>query len=83
MNVQFDNALNNNVHLGAYWSQSLKPTNSVGLKRASYLSVVPRYQAERIEFGMPITLANDYTTLNWGIFCLLFKRFLVIWDYVA
>ena len=68
LNVQFDNALNNNVHLGAYWTQSLKPTNSVGLKRASYLSVVPRYQAERIEFGMPITLANDYTALNWGIY---------------
>ncbi len=68
LNVQFDNALNNNIHLGAYWTQSLKPTNSVGLKRASYLSVVPRYQAERIEFGMPITLANDYTALNWGIY---------------
>lgn len=68
LNVQFDNALNNNVHLGAYWTQSLKPTNSVGLKRASYLSVVPRYQAERIEFGMPITLANNYTALNWGIY---------------
>ncbi len=68
LNVQFDNALNNHVHLGAYWTQSLKPTNSVGLKRASYLSVVPRYQEERIEFGMPITLANDYTALNWGLY---------------
>lgn len=68
LNVQFDNALNNHVHLGAYWTQSLKSANSVGLKRASYLSVVPRYQAERIEFGMPITLANDYTALNWGIY---------------
>ncbi len=68
LNVQFDNALNNHVHLGAYWTQNLKSKNSVGLKRASYLSIVPRWQDERVEFGMPITMANDYTTLNWGIY---------------
>lgn len=68
LNVQFDNALNDHVHFGAYWTQSLKSNNSAGLKRASYLSVVPRWQDERVEFGMPITLANDYSTLNWGLY---------------
>ncbi len=68
LNVQFDNALNQHLHLGAYWTQSLKSRNTVGLRRASYFSVVPRWQDERIEVGMPITLANDYSKLNWGVY---------------
>jgi len=68
LNVQFDNALNQHLHLGAYWTQSLKSQNTVGLRRASYFSVVPRWQDERIEVGMPITLAHDYSKLNWGVY---------------
>lgn len=68
LNIQYDKAINQNLHVGAYWTQSLKGRNSVGLRRASYLSVVPRWQSERIEIGLPLTLANDYTAQHVGIY---------------
>lgn len=68
LNVQFDNAVNSVFHLGGYWTQSLKGKNSVGLRRSSYLSVVPRWQTEKAELGIPVTLASDYNKLNLGIY---------------
>jgi len=68
LNVQFDNALNNHFHIGGYWTQSLKTKNSVGLRRSSYLSVVPRWQGETIEIGLPITASYDYNKMNLGLY---------------
>jgi len=55
-------------HLGGYLVHSLKPVDMPGLRRSSSLSFVPRYQSERFEYGMPISLANDYTQLQVGGF---------------
>lgn len=55
-------------HLGGYLVHSLKPLDMPGLRRSSSLSFVPRYQSERFEYGMPISLANDYTQLQVGGF---------------
>ena len=68
LNVQFDKYLGGNLHVGAYWTQNLKRVNSVGLRRASYFNITPRYQTEQIEFGFPITVANDYTALHMGVY---------------
>jgi predicted nucleic acid-binding Zn-ribbon protein len=68
LNVQFDNALTNHFHIGGYWTQSLKAKNSVGLRRSSYLSVVPRWQGETIEIGMPVTASYDYDKMNLGLY---------------
>ena len=55
-------------HLGGYLVHSLKPVDMPGLRRSSSLSFVPRYQSERFEYGMPISIANDYTQLHVGGF---------------
>jgi len=55
-------------HLGGYLVHSLKPVDMPGLRRSSSLSIVPRFQSERFEYGMPISLANDYTQLQVGGF---------------
>ena len=55
-------------HLGGYLVHSLKPVDMPGLRRSSSLSFVPRFQGERFEYGMPISLANDYTELQVGGF---------------
>jgi predicted nucleic acid-binding Zn-ribbon protein len=55
-------------HLGGYLVHSLKPVDMPGLRRSSSLSFVPRFQSERFEYGMPISLANDYTQLQVGGF---------------
>ena len=68
LNVQWDQYMGGKLHVGAYWTQNLKRRNSVGLRRASYLSVSPRWQTENFEYGFPITWANDYTTLHVGAY---------------
>ncbi len=68
LNVQFDNALTHHFHIGGYWTQSLKAKNSVGLRRSSYLSVVPRWQGETIEIGMPLTASYDNNQMNLGLY---------------
>ena len=68
LNVQWDQYMGGKLHVGAYWTQNLKRRNSVGLRRASYLSVSPRWQTENFEYGFPVTLANDYTTLHVGAY---------------
>lgn len=55
-------------HLGGYLVHSLKPVDMPGLRRSSSLSFVPRFQGERFEYGMPISLANDYTEVQVGGF---------------
>ena len=67
-NLQFDQNLNGHIHIGAYWTQNLKRRNSVGLRRASYFNITPRWQSEQLEYGFPITVANDYTDLHMGVY---------------
>ena len=55
-------------HLGGYLVHSLKPVDMPGLRRSSSLSFVPRFQGERFEYGMPISIANDYTEVQVGGF---------------
>ena len=68
LNVQFDQYLGGKLHIGTYWTQNLKRANSVGLRRASYLNITPRWQTEQYEYGFPITVANDYTALHVGVY---------------
>ena len=78
LNMQFDKRLQRyglsgeNVpfhwHIGAYWTQDLKAVNSSGLHRASYFSVVPRHQSERLEYGFPVSLTNQYRNLQVGAY---------------
>src|SRR6056300_150206 len=68
LNIQWDQYMGGKLHVGAYWTQNLKRRNSVGLRRASYLSVSPRWQTEHFEYGFPVTLENDYTTLHVGAY---------------
>lgn len=68
LNAQLDLNLKNNFYVGLNWSQSLKSTQSAGLRKTSYISAVPRWESEHVEVGMPITLTRDYTALNVGLY---------------
>ncbi|MFM1898975.1 MAG: hypothetical protein RL577_1215 [Bacteroidota bacterium] len=78
LNMQFDKRLTRyglegsaepfHWHVGAYWTQDLKAINSSGLHRASYISVVPRHQSERLEYGFPLSLTNQYRNLQLGAY---------------
>lgn len=67
MNMQWDYRFGE-WHLGAYWIHNLKPVDMPGLRRSSMLSVVPRYQKERFEYGFPVSVINNYSQLNVGAY---------------
>ncbi len=67
LNMQWDYRFSK-WHVGAYWIHNLKPLDMPGLRRASTLSFVPRYQAERFEYGFPVSFVNDYSQMNVGAY---------------
>jgi predicted nucleic acid-binding Zn-ribbon protein len=67
-NMQFDRRYSGNFHLGINWTHSLKGNYTWGVRRASYLSFIPRWESEHAELGMPVTFTRDYTALNIGVY---------------
>ncbi len=68
LNVQYDLRTAGNFHFGVSWTQSLKGTYSLGVRRPSSLSIIPRWEFEHFELGLPVTLGRDYTALNMGVY---------------
>ena len=68
LNVQFDRSFGNDFYLGVNWTHSLKGDYAWGVRRASFLSAVPRWETEHAEIGMPLTLTRDYEQLNVGLY---------------
>lgn len=68
LNVQFDRRYRGDFYLGVNWTHSLKGDYAWGVRRASFLSLVPRWETEHAEIGMPITLTRDYQDLNVGVY---------------
>lgn len=67
-NAQLDIKFKNSFYVGANWTQSLKSQSAMGLRKASYLAVTPRWEREHAELGVPIVLTRDYTALNVGLY---------------
>ena len=68
LNVQYDLRTAGNFHFGINWTQSLKGAYSIGVRRPSSLSIIPRWEFEHFEMGFPVTLGRDYTALNMGAY---------------
>lgn len=68
LNVQFDRRFGNDLYVGLIWTHSLKGDYAWGVRRASFLSAVPRWETEHAEIGMPLTLTRDYQQLNVGLY---------------
>lgn len=68
LNAQLDIRMGKSFYVGANWTHSLKGAYSWGVRRASYLSVIPRWETEHAELGVPVTLTRDYSALNVGLY---------------
>lgn len=68
LNAQADFRLSRNGFLGFNWQHSLKTDNAIGLNATSYFSVIPRIEGYLGEFALPITLNENYKSLNVGIY---------------
>lgn len=55
LNLQFDYNLENDFRIGLVGNLSLNNTGDFKLKRLHYIAVIPRYEREQIEFGVPVS----------------------------
>jgi predicted nucleic acid-binding Zn-ribbon protein len=67
-NAQLDYNIGNGWHLGGHWVQNLRSKEGIGLQKMSQVSLVPRYERENFEFGMPLSLTGNYSRFTWGLY---------------
>jgi hypothetical protein len=68
LNLQFDYNVFKFVYVGANWSQSLRSKSSIGSRRPSYFTIIPRIETKLVEVAIPMGLMNDYRNGRMGIF---------------
>ncbi|MCC6817521.1 MAG: hypothetical protein IT245_01340 [Bacteroidia bacterium] len=68
LNLQFDYNVFKFIYVGANWTQDMRGKKSVGMRRASYLMLIPRIETKLFEISLPIGLMNDYRTGRIGCY---------------
>ena len=68
LNVQFDYHMGSGWYLGANLNQNLRGKSGPGLRSMSQLSLIPRYEHEDVELGMPLSLTGNYQRFAMGLY---------------
>ena len=68
LNLQFDYHIFKMFYVGMNWSQDVRGRQTMGMRRASYLMVLPRIESRGFEFSLPIGLMNDYRQTRLGLY---------------
>lgn len=68
LNLQLDYNAYKFLYLGVNWTQDLRGKKSVGMRRPSYLMLIPRIETKYVEFSIPIGLMNDYRSGRIGCY---------------
>jgi len=68
LNAQLDYNFGKGWSLGGHWVQNLRGKEGAGLQKMSQVSLVPRYEREDFEIGIPLSLAANYSVFNWGLY---------------
>lgn len=67
-NAQLDYNFGKGWYMGAHWVQNLRSKEGIGLQKMSQVSLVPRYERENFEVGMPLSLTGNYSRFTWGLY---------------
>lgn len=68
LNMQFDYNLFKMFFIGANLSQDLRGKKNIGMRKASYLMLIPRLETKLFEVSIPIGLMNDYRNGRVGFY---------------
>lgn len=68
INLQFDYNLFKMFYIGANFSQDLRGKRSVGMRKPSYIVIIPRLESRFIEVALPIGMMNDYRNPRIGMY---------------
>jgi hypothetical protein len=68
LNLQFDYNIFKFLYLGANLSQDLRGKNSIGMRKPSYIVIIPRFESRFLELALPIGMMNDYKNPRLGMY---------------
>lgn len=68
INLQFDYNLFKMFYVGANISQDLRGKKSIGMRKPSYIVLIPRLESRFIEIALPIGMMNDYRNPRIGMY---------------
>lgn len=68
LSASVDYQVNEMIYVNAAINQSLRNPKKLGMIQPSMVSVVPRFEKKYYEFGLPITLQNDYKNFTMGVY---------------
>lgn len=68
LNLQFDYNVFKWFYVGANISQDFRGKRSIGMRKPSYATIIPRFESKIFEFSIPMGLMNDYKTGRMGFF---------------
>lgn len=68
LNLQFDWNVYKKLFLGLNWNQDLRGKKVIGVRRPSYLVLMPRFETRVFELSVPVGIMNDYKNTRLGIY---------------
>lgn len=66
LNLTVDYHLKGSYYVSALWNQSLLSRYAIGIRTFSGLSIIPRFEKKKVEFSLPVAVADDYRNLRVG-----------------
>jgi hypothetical protein len=67
-NIQADFRVTRAGYVGFNWQHGLKSASARGVNAMNFVSVIPRVESFLGEFALPITLTENYKTVNMGLY---------------
>ncbi|HEY1047430.1 MAG TPA: DUF5723 family protein [Bacteroidia bacterium] len=68
LNLQFDYNIFKAIYIGANLSQDMRGKKNIGIRKPSYLVVIPRLETKLFELALPMGMMNDYRNPRIGLY---------------
>lgn len=66
LNLNVDYRVRGHYYVSALWNQNLLSKYAIGIRTFSGLSIIPRFEKQKVEFALPLAIADDYRRLRVG-----------------
>jgi len=71
LNVSVDIRASKRFFVGLNWNQDLKNASAIGIRSASQLAIIPRFEFRGLEVSAPIVWGQNYQKVTMGIYARL------------
>ena len=67
-NLNFDYKIISKFYVNLNWYQSMRKKSKTGMRQQSSLSLTPRFESKWWDVSLPMSLNNDYSNFDLGVF---------------